>query len=108
MKLILENWKKFLNEAAQTLETLPENYYIKIITNSNDDLGGQNKNFKWQSNTAYGIRLTDEENNKLGSVNVDKEKFLGSGTRISRQRWYVYSPCHFGGSYGFKRFAKFI
>ena len=78
MKLILENWKKFLNEAAQTLETLPENYYIKIITNSNDDFVGKNKNFKWQSNTAYGIRLTDEENNKLGSVNVDKEKFLGS------------------------------
>ena len=78
MKLILENWKKFLNEAAQTLETLPENYYIKIITNSDDDFVGKNKNFKWQSNTAYGIRLTDEENNKLGSVNVDKEKFLGS------------------------------
>lgn len=78
MKLILENWKKFLKEAAQTLETLPENYYIKIIANSDDDFVGKNKNFKWQSNTAYGIRLTDEENNKLGSVNVDKEKFLGS------------------------------
>lgn len=30
MKLLLENWRQYLNEGIKTLETLPEDYFIKI------------------------------------------------------------------------------
>jgi hypothetical protein len=58
MKLLLENWRKYLNEGIVTLENWPAEYDIEIEKDPHPQ-------------TAYSIRLYRDRKRLVGSLNVD-------------------------------------
>ena len=59
MKLLLENWREYLNEEKVTLEKWPSGYEIDIVKDPN-------------SYDAYHIALYDKHNDQVGICNIEK------------------------------------
>jgi len=80
MKLLLENWRKYLNEGIVSLENWPAGYEIEILKNP----------YRLNPKSAYSITLYDQ-NAHAGSANVDEVNI----EKPEEEALYDVDNCHY-------------